>query len=431
MSSTATLGNFPSHDSATAHTIAKFSLRDFTAPDPGLRSNLPTERVWRDLVATGTAAWLDTGDIDAIRKLWTQEFSALTTNNTLLNKEVQKGIYDDLVPEAAAAIAKADPAIDDDLQVLEIAFILNAVHGLKLVSNFDADVSVELHTKLARDAEATFQYGMRYAAVCPERFIVKVPLTPEGLIGARRLHDAGVRINFTLGFSARQNYLIANLAQPNFVNVFMGRNGAFVKNNGYGDGSNVGEKATLASQRALRELCRIKGLDVKQIGASIRSGQQCFDLAGLDVFTIPTGAAEEYMALDPATDTVVDQTANDPEVVLAAGHDLADSKIDRMWEVSSSFKSAVDSLSFSAELTGDAILAHLQEHGAGDVFPVLNPEEQTRISAETKIPKATSWQNRVAAGTASWDGLLTAAALASFHEDQIALDDRIRQSLGN
>ena len=33
---------------------------------------------------------------------------------------------------------------------------------------------------------------------------------------------------------------------------------------------------------------------------------------------------------------------------------------------------------------------------------------------------------RVRAGTCSWDGALTAAALASFTKDQDALDDRIR-----
>ncbi|MCH7646660.1 MAG: transaldolase, partial [Nitrospinae bacterium] len=54
------------------------------------------------------------------------------------------------------------------------------------MSTFDADVSVELHTNLARDAEVSYQYGKRFHAICPDRFTVKVPLTPEGLIAARR-----------------------------------------------------------------------------------------------------------------------------------------------------------------------------------------------------------------------------------------------------
>ena len=37
----------------------------------------------------GSELWLDTGDIEAAAEPWTEEFTALTTNNTLLNAEVQ------------------------------------------------------------------------------------------------------------------------------------------------------------------------------------------------------------------------------------------------------------------------------------------------------------------------------------------------------
>lgn len=419
----------PAHDSSFAKQVAEFCLRGYAGPDAGLRAQLPRNAHWQALAATGSALWLDTGDIEAIRELWTQEFTALTTNNTLLNKEVQKGIYDALVPEAASMLKAADPQISEAQLVLEIAFILNAVHGLKLVSSFDADVSVELHTLLARDAEATYRYGKRFAAINPERFIVKVPLTPEGLIGARRLSEDGVRLNFTLGFSARQNYLIAQLAQPTWVNVFMGRNGAFVKDNGMGDGNGIGEKATLSSQRMLRELRAAGGPDVRQIGASIRSGQQVFELAGLDVFTIPTGAAAQYLELDPAADTVQDRTAEDPEVSFTGGKSAAELRVDVMWEVPADFRAAVDAIQFAPGLSGTQVCEQLAASGAGDLFGSFDASDRERIAAESKIPKASSWQDRVDAGKASWDGLLTEAALQSFHLDQMALDQRIRKTL--
>ena len=178
--------NAPAIDSALASDLRAFCLRGFEAPSAAIRQAFPRSEVWQGLASTGTGLWLDTGDIEAAQKLWTQEFVALTTNNTLLNNEVQKGLYDQLVPEAARLVRNVDSAIDDALLVQEIAFVLNAVHGLKLVSTFDADVSVELHTNLARDAEASYRYGKRFAAISPERFIVKIPLTPEGLIAARR-----------------------------------------------------------------------------------------------------------------------------------------------------------------------------------------------------------------------------------------------------
>ena len=281
------------HDSELASEVAAFCRRGYQPPAAAVRRELREHPMWRAATACGTGLWLDTGDIDAIRSLWTREFSALTTNNTLLNKEVQKGIYDDLVPEAAGLLRAQCPDIAEPQLILEIAFVLNAVHGLRLVSTFDADVSVELHTDLARDADSSYQYGKRFAAIEPDRFIVKIPLTPEGLVAARRLSDDGIRVNFTLGFSARQNHLIARLSRPAWVNVFMGRLNSFVADNGLGDGRNVGEKSTLASQREVRAL-RESGLAVRQIGASIRSGQQVLDLIGIDVMTIPTRAAREF-----------------------------------------------------------------------------------------------------------------------------------------
>jgi hypothetical protein len=60
-------------------------------------------------------------------------------------------------------------------------------------------------------------------------------------------------------------------------------------------------------------------------------------------------------------------------------------------------------------------------------IPTFTADEASRVAKEGKIPVHASWRDRVKAGTASWDGILTAAALASFTIDQQALDDRIRR----
>ena len=121
----------PRHDSRLAAEVRTFCLK--AAPQTQTtRSQYPALPLWAAVARTGTALWLDTGDIDAAKALWTREFLALTTNNTLLNKEVQKGIYDELVPDAAALLRGVDTAMPDSALVMEIAFLLNAVHGLKL-----------------------------------------------------------------------------------------------------------------------------------------------------------------------------------------------------------------------------------------------------------------------------------------------------------
>ena len=418
--------NVPAHDSRLAQDVAAFCRQAVAQPQQS-RAAFATSPLWAAAARTGTALWLDTGDIDAAKALWTREFQALTTNNTLLNKEVQKGIYDELVPDAAALVRRAMPDVDADRLVQEVAFVLNAVHGLKLVRTFDADVSVELHTALAHDVEGSVAYGRRFHAICPDRFIVKVPLTPAGVLAARRLHQDGIRLNFTLGFSARQNYLIALLAQPTYVNVFMGRINAFLADNKLGDGKNAGEKATLASQRVLRRLRQSPGIDVRQIGASMRNGQQCADLLGLDVFTIPTAAAKEFAGMPHDPHALRDRTNEDPPVTFASGADPEGDRLSVFWTVDEGFEAAMCRLAAADgdALTPAALLTLLRDNGQGDLFPSLSDEEQARVAKEGKIPVHASWRDRVRNGTCSWDGILTAAALASFALDQQALDDRI------
>ncbi len=384
---------------------------------------------WRKVRDTGTRLWLDTGDIDEAGKLWNSSFDALTTNNTLLNKEIQKGIYDDLVAKAARVVLDAAPKIGEQDLVLEIAFILNAHHALRLVDRFDANVSVELHTDLAGDVERTVAYGKRYFAICPERFYVKVPLTPAGYLSARKLAQAGVPLNFTLGFSARHNYVAALLTKPDFVNVFLGRLNSVVADNKLGDGRNVGEKATLATQRALLDLRKSGRTKTKLIAASIRSGPQIADLAGVDVFTMPTKAAAEYRAKPQAK--VTSQVATDPDVPLAPGVAFAQFNGETLWAVPPRFQDAVEdllrkNLDF---LKPDDLQTHFEKAGFGDFLPRWSAADIQTALKDGKIPVYATWKDRLASGKIGLDALMNLSALYSFATDQKALDDRIRSLL--
>jgi transaldolase len=182
---------------------------------------------------------------------------------------VQTGTYDGLIAEAADLLFSF-PDLTEREFMLEMAFILNATHGLRLVERFDAHVSVEEHTDLAHDIERSVEYARRYYAVCPERFYVKIPFTPAGLLATRRARQEGIPVNHTLGFSARQNYVITRVAWPNFVNVFLGRLNGFIAENDLGSGEYVGEKATLASGGGPLPEGRSRN-PTYQIGASFRS----------------------------------------------------------------------------------------------------------------------------------------------------------------
>lgn len=383
--------------------------------------------VWAPIRATGTRLWLDTGDMDEAARLWNEHFEALTTNNTLLNKEVQKGIYDELITDAARKLRQADPAVDEPTLRLEIAFLLNARHGLRLVRRFNAFVSVELHTDLAHDVERTVAYGRRLHAICPERFIVKVPLTPAGLVGARRLVEAGVPVNFTLGFSARQNVISALVARPNYVNVFMGRLNAFVADNKLGDGKNIGEKATLATQRAVRALRESGRTSSRLIGASMREGAQVGALAGVDVFTMPPAVAAQYQAAPWSS--VLDRTQDDPAVATAPGIALSDFAGATLWETPDSLVACAEELAQldAHRLTPATIVDALRKAGHGDVFPEWSQQDVRQSTTEGKIPVFAQWKSRLADGSIGLDALMNLAAFCSFTKDQAALDARILQ----
>ena len=382
---------------------------------------------WQALQRAGSELWLDTGDIDAAGKLWTREFRALTTNNTLLNKEVQRGQYDYLVRRTAKHLRSLEPGIPEKLLVLEIAFVLNAWHGLRLVERFDAFVSVEEHTDLADDIELAVLYAKRLHAICPQRFIVKLPLTPAGLLAMRRLRRDGVPINFTLGFSARHNWLAARVGDPTFVNVFLGRLNAFAADSGLGSGDGVGEKAALASQEGIRELRQGKQAATRQIAASMRNGDQVWTLAGVDVLTMPTAVASDYhdAAKPPPAGPGPASTAVRPEVEPGALRRL---HLECLWDVAETFRRAVDALCRQDldRLAGADLVRILRENGVTDLFPEYTPQELEQIRKDGKIPKLERWQERLERGTAALDSLINLAGLLSFATDQEQLDARVR-----
>lgn len=377
-----------------------------------------TDPFWESLRKTGTELWLDTGDIEEAVTNWTAEMSALTTNNTLLNNEIQKGIYDVFISEAKG-IVRDLPRED---RVKEIAFILNARHGLRLAQKFRGKVSVELHTDTAHDIKAIFNYGRRFHEICPEQFIVKVPYTAEGLIGARMLKESGVKINFTLGFSARENVLVTKVARPDYVNVFLGRIGAYMIDNKLGDGSGAGEMAVISSQNWVTGLSADNPWPTKQIAASLRNHGQLELLAGVDIFTMPPKvAAAGHKEL---SGNFTSRTHENYDVSIFESAKKA--HIEKFWKVDKKVLNLCAKLVSKMPATGVDLVHIAHEEGCEDMFPFLSKEEKGFIASDGKIPVHSRWEKKIVEGKIAPDTLLTLAGLASFTADQQALDERIR-----
>ncbi|MHB1461230.1 MAG: transaldolase family protein [Armatimonadota bacterium] len=399
-------------DETLAKCVQELALEGYTGPGV---YDAPSQPKYARLRELGTTPWIDTGDASAAVKAWAPELGALTTNNTLVNQVIQTGALDEFIKSAASKLKAARPDISGRDLIVEIGFLANAKLALSLVQKFGVKVSVELHPAYANDIEASVNFGLRYFAINPEFFIIKVPITPAGYIVARKLAAAGVPINYTLGFSVRQNVLAAIFSKPAYVNVFLGRIGVLVADNKIGEAANVGEKVTLATVEALRRLRAAGKTPTKLIAASMRNGDQVALLAGVDVHTIPPSAAKQFLESPTPCSEV---TRHESTELLVKVEDL---RVSYLWQLCPKFMEFAEK---AVEL-GDAIssgeqLVSLAEQYDIDMFYPFTKEQRETISKDGKIPVLAHFSEHVAL-----DDLLTNAALESFATDQGALDARI------
>ena len=376
------------------------------------------------LKALGTEVWVDTGELEKAEAIWKDELTALTTNNTLANQVVQSGIMDKVIEDTIHKIRLEGLELSEEDMILEVGFVINCKIALRLVQAFKVKVSVELHPAVSRSLERTLHFGRRYFKVCPEYFTVKVPLTPEGYLAVRTLRQEEVPINFTLGFSVRQNYLAARLASPDFVNVFLGRLNQVVIDHKAGTGDLVGEKVTLATQQALRSARdNHKEVNSRLIAASIRNGEQVAFLAGLDVLTIPPAAMKAFQDSGKSAEQVVSHIDDEIDPGIDPQHALA-KRFPELWKLSDEFENFVNALVANPQLDtmqGD----ELAELASGvSLFHPFSEDDLKKIQGHGKIPDLSAWPESIAI-----DDLMTQSALQSFTKDQNALDERIRSFL--
>lgn len=408
--------------------IDAFIKKDFKPHFGGMETKYASNPLWEHVRNLGTELWLDTGNIDEINSHWTREFSAVTVNNTLLNREIQSGGYDRLIPQAGKIIEQ-DRSLDEREKILEMAYILNGVHGLKLVEEFDAYVSLEEHTDLANDVDLAVAYARRLYALCPERFYIKIPLTPAGILATRVLSKEKIPVNHTLGFSARQNYMIARIANPAFVNVFLGRLNSFVTDNNLGSGNYIGEKATLASQKAIGELREKRLATSQQIGASFRSGEQVRDLAGIDVMTMPPKVAGEFLALEIDVNILTSRLETQYKAGINRGIDRDKIGLPSLWNIDGKLVDCLGDLEEENidEFTPEDLMNFFEDYNCDDILVRWTSEQVKTSMNEGKIPKLSNWKDALESGRIGLDSLMNLAGLNHFRSDQDEMDKRVKK----
>ncbi len=203
----------------------------------------------------------DTADVAYIRKLASMgAIDGVTTNPSLLAKEGR------------------DPS-----KVMKD--ILKAVEG---------PVSLEV---TASDTKGMVAEAERLAAL-GKNAVIKIPMTPEGMLAVKELSGKGIRTNVTLVFSLAQAILAAK-AGATYVSPFVGR-----LDDAGQDGMQLVEEILTAFDNY--------GFGTEVIVASIRGMQHVKEAAllGADVATIPPAIIEQ-MFRHPLTEVGIKKFLDD------------------------------------------------------------------------------------------------------------------------
>lgn len=156
----------------------------------------------------------------------------------------------------------------------------------EIIALVDGPISAEV---VATDAAGMVREGEELANLSPEKIVIKLPITEEGLKATRILSEKGLKTNLTLIFSPLQALLAAK-AGATYVSPFVGRL------------DDVGHDG-MESVDQIRTIFDNYGYDTEIIVASVRSPQHVLQagLMGADICTIPYSVMLQ-LARHPLTD---------------------------------------------------------------------------------------------------------------------------------
>ncbi|MBS9403929.1 transaldolase [Halomonas sp. TRM85114] len=225
-----------------------------------------------------TTVVADTGDIEAIRRFQPTD---ATTNPSLILQAAQQAARRQRLAEIARQAADIDDALD--AVAVEIGSEISA-----LVPGY---VSTEVSARLSFDTEATLARAHslieRYArhGVAPERILIKVASTWEGIRAARQLEREGINSNLTLLFGMAQARACAD-AGVTLVSPFVGRILDWHKSRDPEADFSDDQDPGVQSVKAIYEHYKGHGYQTIVMGASFRNAGEIVALAGCDRLTI-------------------------------------------------------------------------------------------------------------------------------------------------
>jgi transaldolase len=255
-----------------------------------------------------TTVVADTGDFKQISQYQPQD---ATTNPSLILKAVLMPEYSALLQDMLQQHPKAP--MDEQIDHLLVHF------GCNILQSIPGRVSTEVDARLSFDTDATVARARRimhlYKAqgISPERVLIKIAATWEGIEAAAVLEKEGIHTNLTLLFAFAQAVACGH-AGVTLISPFVGRIHDWYKKAAgaaWDEAANAGvNDPGVQSVRHIYNHFKKHGIATEVMGASFRNVGQIMALAGCDLLTIsPDLLAQMQSAQSPVPRLLNEDTA--------------------------------------------------------------------------------------------------------------------------
>jgi len=260
----------------------------------------------------------DTGDFESIKDYKPQD---ATTNPSLIYAATQKDNYVHLLDEVIAD--RRDSGLSGAAQIEDIIEHLLVKFGSEILKIVPGRVSTETDARYSFDTEGSINKARQLIrlykerGIGPERVLIKIASTWEGINAAEQLQKEGIKCNLTLMFSLPQAVRCAE-AKVQLISPFVGRIYDWYKAHEKRDYTGP-EDPGVKSVQEIYTYYKKFGHKTEVMGASFRNVSQILELAGCDALTISPELMKE---LSESTEPV--ERKLDPEKAKAAEIDRLD-----------------------------------------------------------------------------------------------------------
>ncbi|WP_439407388.1 transaldolase [Bradyrhizobium sp. DASA03076] len=270
-----------------------------------------------DQLRAMTTVVADTGELGAVARLKPVD---CTTSPTIVLKAIDDSDYRNVVEEAltwgrkrSGDAARVAAATADRLAVSVGVELLRLVPGF-VSTEVDANLSFNIGALVARARQIVEAYKQR--GVGPERLLIKLASTWEGIRAAEILESEGVRCNMSLLLNRAQAIASAE-AGAFLISTFVGRVYDWHKKSSRKD-FDAAEDPGVRSVRDIYGYYKSNGIETIVIGASFRNTGQIEALAGCDRLAIAPAFMDALASEGGEVKRVLAPTAAEPRSLRTA-----------------------------------------------------------------------------------------------------------------